>query len=128
MDTQVFSDQPVGIALISVTGTDCGRIVQANRSLAFLLATTVEDLKGILLPELIHTEDRARAIDEFTRMIGQGRNSCTGEGRLLVKGGGIRWVRVQAGLMPSGGDARLMVLLHINQIADPSAQAASLTQ
>jgi PAS domain S-box-containing protein len=128
MDTQVCTDEAVGIALINVTGDDSGRIVGANRSLAFLLATTVEDLKGSVLCELIHTEDRIRAVDEFTRMIGQGRNSCAGEGRLLVKEGGVRWVRVQAGIMPSGGDARLMVLLHINQIAEPSAQAASPMQ
>ena len=128
MDRRVFGDEPVGIALISVTGDDCGRIIQANRSLAFLLATTVEDLKGVLLPELIHAEDRPRAIDEFTRMIGQGRSSCGGEGRLLVKDGGVRWVRIQAGLMPSGGDARLMVLLHIKEIAEPPAQAASPAQ
>lgn len=127
MDRQVFGDEPVGIALISVTGDDCGRIIQANRSLAFLLATTVEDLKGILMHELIHNDDRVRAVDEFTRMIGQGRSSCGGEGRLLVREGGVRWVRVQAGLMPSVGDARLMVLLHINQIAEPSTQAGSPT-
>jgi len=125
MDTDVLADEPAGIALITVTGDDCGRIVGANRSLASLLATTVEDLKGNLLVELIHSDDRIRAVDEFTRMIGQGRSSCTGEGRLLVKDGGVRWVRVQAGLMPSGGDARLTALLRINQIAEPSAQTAS---
>jgi PAS domain S-box-containing protein len=118
MSIPVFGDTPVGIALIGVTGDDCGRIVRANRVLADLLASTVEDLTGSVVCEFIHEEDRTRAVEEFTLMLGRARGSCEGEGRLLVGEGGVRWVRVHAGVMPTAADARPMVMLHINQIAE----------
>ncbi len=68
--------------------------------------------------DLIHADDRSRALAEFTRMVARARGSCEGDGRLLVKEGGVRWVRVHAGLMPTGGDVRPMMMLHINQIAE----------
>ena len=117
MDSQVF-EPPVGIALIGITGDDAGRIVRANRTLATLLASTLEELTGSVFCDLIHADDRSRALAEFTRMVARARGSCEGDGRLLVKEGGVRWVRVHAGLMPTGGDVRPMMMLHINQIAE----------
>ena len=127
MDTRIPGDGPVGIALIDAMADDCGQIVAANRALASLLATTVEDLKGTVLCDLIHRDDRTRAVDAFTHMIGRGHSSCAGQGRMLVKEGGVRWVRVIGGLLPSDDAARVMVMLHINQIAEPSAGTASPT-
>jgi len=118
MNSQVFVEPPVGIALVGIAGDDRGRIVRANRALATLLARPLEELTGSVLCDFIHAEDRCRAVAEFTRMVGRARGSCEGEGRLLVKEGGVRWVRVHAGVMPAGDDARQMVMLHINQIAE----------
>ena len=118
MDADVFVEPAVGIALIGVTGDDAGRIVRANRALATLLASTLEELTGSVLCDFIHPDDRERALAEFTSIVGQARGSCEGEGRLLLKEGGVRWVRVHAGLMPAEGDARATVMLHINQIAE----------
>jgi len=61
MDADVFADAAAGIALITVTGDDCGRIVGANRSLAGLLATTVEDLKGNVRNAMAKTGAKTRA-------------------------------------------------------------------
>lgn len=117
MDPQLY-EPPVGIALIGVAGDDAGRIVRANRALATLLASTVEELAGSVLCDFIHEDDRDRALAQFTRMVARARGSCEGEGRLLVKEGGVRWVRVHAGLLPTDGDVRPTVMLHINQIAE----------
>jgi PAS domain S-box-containing protein len=125
MDAEVFVEPAVGIALIGVTGDDAGRIVRANRALATLLARPLEELTGAVLCDFVHTDDRERALAEFTRIVGRARGSCEGEGRLLVKEGGVRWVRVHAGLMPHGGDARPMVMLHISQIAELTEQRAA---
>jgi PAS domain S-box-containing protein len=118
MDSRAFGDAPMGVALVGVTGEDCGRIVRANRALATLIGCTLEELTGSVVHEFIHTEDRARAAEEYAKMISQARSSCEGKGRLLAKEGGVRWVRVQAALMVTDGDSRPLVMLHINQIPE----------
>jgi len=128
MSTPVFGDTPVGIALIGVTGDDCGRIVRANRVLADLLASTVEDLTGSQVCDFIHAEDRTRAVEEFTSMLGRARASCEGDCRLLVGEGEVRWVRVHAGVMPTAEDTRRMVMLHINQITELTSPIDALAQ
>ena len=128
MDTRRFNDAPVGIALIGVGGDDCGRIVRANRAFGTLLASTPDELAGASMCDRIHSDDRARAADEFARLIGQAGGSCEGEGRLLTTDGQTRWVRVHAGLLPTDGVARALVMIHVIQIAelttrpDPSAR------
>jgi PAS domain S-box-containing protein len=122
MDLRVFNDAPIGIALIGVIGDDCGRIVKANRTLGALLASTPEELTGSSLCELIHGEDRARAADEFARMISRAEVSCEGEGRLLAKDGGVRRVRVHVDLLPTDGVARAVAITRIVQIAELARQ------
>jgi PAS domain S-box-containing protein len=118
MDSRAWGDTPVGVALVGVTGEDCGRVVRANRALATLIGCTLEELTGSALHEFIHAEDRPRAVEEYTKMISQARSSCEGRARLLVKEGGVRWVRVQAALLVPDGDSRPLVMLHINRIPE----------
>jgi PAS domain S-box-containing protein len=122
MDVRLFNDAPVGIALIGVAGDDSGRIVRANRAFGTLLASTPDELAGTSMCDLIHTDDRARAAAEFVRLIGQTGGSCEGEGRLLTSDGQTRWVRVHAGLLPTDGVARAVVMIHVIQIAELTTQ------
>jgi PAS domain S-box-containing protein len=118
MDRRDFNDAPVGIALIGVSGDDCGHIVRANRTLGVLVARTPEELAGSSLCDLIHEEDRAYAAEEFARLISGPGGSCEGEGRLVAEGGQIHWVRIHAGLFPTDGVGREIVMIHVTQIAE----------
>ena len=127
MDRRDFDDAPVGIALIGVGDDDCGRIVRANRTFGEFVARAPENLVGASFCDLIHERDRAYAVEEFaTLMSGEG-GSREGEGRLVAADGRIRWVRVHAGLFPSDGTVRAVVMIHVRQIAElaapPSAPA-----
>jgi PAS domain S-box-containing protein len=115
---RAFNHAPVGIALIGVTAGDFGRIVQANRALAALVASTPEELTGRSLCELIHTEDRGYAVDEFARMIDRAGGLCEGEGRLVAANGVVRWVHVDARLLPTDWIDRALAIIHITQIAE----------
>lgn len=120
MDSRAFGDAQAGVALVGVTGEDCGRIVRANRALATLIGCTLEELTGSVLYEYIHAEDRPRAVEEYTKMVNQARSSCQGKARLLAKEDGAMWVRVQAAFLVTDGDSRPLVMLHINRIPELS--------
>ena len=51
-------------------------------------------------------------------MVGRAAAVVRGRAGCSSREGGVRWVRVHAGVMPAGDDARQMVMLHINQIAE----------
>jgi PAS domain S-box-containing protein len=118
MNSPDFNDAPVGIAMIGVDRDDCGRVIRANRTLAALVASMPEELAERSMCDLIHERNRAYAIEQFAGLIGRDGGSCEGEGRLVAKDGRIGWVRVHAGLFPTDGIARAVVMLRFAPIAE----------
>jgi PAS domain S-box-containing protein len=125
MDRRNFDDALVGVALIGVSDDDRGEIVRANRALGGIVERTPEELVGSSFCDLIHPTDRAYAVSEFETLAAGHAGSCEGEGRLVAKDGRICWVRVHAGLFPSDGRARPVVMIRLTQIAELSAPPAA---
>jgi PAS domain S-box-containing protein len=125
MDRRDFDEAAAGIALVGVEDHDCGHIVRTNRTFADLVARRPEELLGSSFCDLIHPADRAYAVEEFETLIAGQRGACEGEGRLIGKDGRICWVRVHAGLFPSDGTARAVVMIHVTQIAELSRRSGA---
>lgn len=87
---KVFESPAAGMAVASVDGT----ILQANQTLASLLAMDPDHLAGARLRGLIHEEDRELVEATFARYAEGIEDSAYFEVRLLDSGGGIVWVEL----------------------------------
>lgn len=87
---KVFESPAAGMAVASVDGT----ILQANQTLASLLAIEPEDLVGTALRGLICEEDRELVEGAFARYAEGIEDSAYFEVRLQESGGAIVWVEL----------------------------------
>jgi PAS domain S-box-containing protein len=91
-----------GAALIGVADHERGRILKANRPLAELLGSTLEDLTGASMCDYIHEDDRERAAHELARLIAGVIGWHDGDWQVVAADGRELRVRVQAALVSGG--------------------------
>jgi PAS domain S-box-containing protein len=73
-----------------------GRWTYLNRAWEEITGFPVSDTLGDVFLEYVHPEDRERNIQCFTPLIERQKDYCRHTVRFLTKGGGFRWVEVQA--------------------------------
>ncbi|MGH2850374.1 MAG: PAS domain-containing protein [Solirubrobacteraceae bacterium] len=100
-----------GTTLIGTTDDESCRILAADHGLAELLASTTQTLTGTRLCDHIHPDDRPRALEAFTQMIGDATSEYEGSGRLVAADGAVHRVTLYASVVAS--DTRLAIVLRI---------------
>ena len=100
--TEPLKNALTGAALIGVGDHDRGRILKANRPLAELLGSTLQDVAGASMFDYIHEEDRDRAAHELARLISGVISWHDSEWRVVATDGAELRVRVQAALVSGG--------------------------
>jgi PAS domain S-box-containing protein len=91
----VFERAALGIALIDLQG----RFLSANKVFQEMLGYGEEELRGQLLTELSHAEDRELTLQLFQEVASGRRESYQIEKRYLRKNGQYFWARVTASLV-----------------------------
>jgi diguanylate cyclase (GGDEF)-like protein/PAS domain S-box-containing protein len=101
-----------------------GRIIEVNGAWEHNLGYTAEELRGTLLVDLVHPDDRERAIAEAVRVF-EGSPSAALENRVFAKGGSVHWLRSSAALAVEEGMlyARATDVTELKQVAAEREEA-----
>lgn len=109
----IFENAPIGIMLVDMQG----RIFQANRTAADLLAYEEENMFGIHISRLVPTEDRAGLKDKLNSLTIKHINTDRAERRMICRDGLEIWTNFHVVLQQnSSGDGQYYIV----QIADIS--------
>ena len=106
---------PIGMALVAANGTS----QRVNDALCDIVGNPREKLLGALSQQLIHPDDRERAVTEARRMLAGEITSQTGELRFVRDDGGAVWVNAAMSLVRAApGRAPFFIV----QLQDVSAR------
>jgi diguanylate cyclase (GGDEF)-like protein/PAS domain S-box-containing protein len=113
-----FDGAPIGVCLWSLDAEDPGRLLQANRALAEILGTSVQDLAGVPMSSLTHPEDHA---DIYARLIElvDGRSAHVEmEKRFMHRNGHPVWALISAARLPAAIGQPAVAVTHVMDISD----------
>jgi diguanylate cyclase (GGDEF)-like protein/PAS domain S-box-containing protein len=116
----VFEHAPFAISMVDLDGT----IIDVNYAGCAMLGRTREALIGTLAEDVIHPDDRARAVDAATRQLGGDGNAS--EFRLVRADGAELWVMSCAAVVEPGGDDEPYVVSIQADITERRALEAAL--
>lgn len=95
----IFIETNVGVFI----GDIKGRAIRVNRALCRMLGYSEEELNGLKLLEITHSEDKPRSLYLFDRLFKGNLNSISFEGRLLAKDGRPVWTSINGSLVSDNG-------------------------
>jgi diguanylate cyclase (GGDEF)-like protein/PAS domain S-box-containing protein len=116
----VFEHAPFAVSMVTLDGT----IIDANYASCAMLGRTREALIGMQAEDLIHPDDRERAVDAANRQLGGDGNAS--EFRLVSADGDELWVISSAAVVEPGGDEEPYVVSIQADITERRALEAAL--
>ena len=119
---QAFHSAPTGMALVRL---DDSRIVDANQSLADMLARPVSSLVGIGIREITHPDDLRAAATQRARLELGIADTYLLEQRYLRSDGAFVWARTRVSVTEDEGVA--LAITHIEDVTEQRMVAERLT-
>jgi diguanylate cyclase (GGDEF)-like protein/PAS domain S-box-containing protein len=116
----VFEHAPFSVSMVDLDGT----IIDINYAGCAMLGRTREMLIGTPADNLVHPDDRERAIDAATRQLGG--DACVSEFRLVRADESELWVMSSAAIVEPGGDEEPYVVSIQADITERRALEAAL--
>lgn len=113
-----FDDAPIGVCLMSVDAEDPGRLLQANRALAEILGTSVEDLAGVPVSSLTHPEDHADIHARLSELVDGRSGHVEIEKRFMHRNGHPVWTLISAARLPAAEGQAAVAVTHVMDISD----------
>ncbi len=110
----IFANAPFGIMLVDMNG----RIFQANRTAAELLAYDEQHMYGIHISRLVPTNDRPALKDAFTQMNADVRKTDRAERRMVCQNGLEIWTNFHVVLQRNSVGEPLYYIVQIADITD----------
>jgi diguanylate cyclase (GGDEF)-like protein/PAS domain S-box-containing protein len=110
----IFANAPFGIMLVDMKG----RVFQANRTAAELLAYDEQHMFGIHISRLVPAEDRAALKDAFTEMSAANRKTDRAERRMMCQNGLEIWTNFHVVLQENSNGEPLYYIVQIADITD----------
>ena len=112
-----FEEAPMGIAICSVEGI----LLRVNRSYAAIFGSTPDAMKGRLVLDLIHPDDRAATQANLGALLAGDVDSCTEEKRYLPADRPEVWVSVSSSCARDRSGRPLYVIAQIEDITERRA-------
>jgi len=119
---QAFHSAPTGMALVRL---DDSRIVDANQSLADMLARPLSSLVGIGIREITHPDDLRAAATQRARLELGIADTYLLEQRYLRSDGAFVWARTRVSVTEDEGVA--LAITHIEDVTEQRMVAEQLT-
>ena len=119
---QAFHSAPTGMALVRL---DDSRIVDANQSLADMLARPLSSLVGIGIREITHPDDLRAAATQRARLELGIADTYLLEQRYVRSDGGFVWARTRVSVTEDEGVA--LAITHIEDVTEQRMVAEQLT-
>jgi diguanylate cyclase (GGDEF)-like protein/PAS domain S-box-containing protein len=113
-----FEGAPIGVCLLSLDAADRGRLLQANRALAEILGTSVQDLVGIPVSSLTHPDDHADIHARLTELADGRSAHVEMERRFMHRSGHPVWTLISAALLPAPIGQPAVAVTHVMDISD----------
>jgi PAS domain S-box-containing protein len=115
---RLFYASPQGIALVDQSG----RILDANPALAKILDYEPPQMKNLVLPEVVHVDDRASEHSLLKELFAGERESYRVEQRNLSRSGRLLRVRTEAWLLSDeeASDGPPLALRTVEDISEPA--------
>lgn len=110
----IFANAPFGIMLVDMNG----RIFQANRTAAELLAYDEQHMYGIHISRLVPAQDRGALKDAFTQMNSNVRKTDRAERRMVCQNGLEIWTNFHVVLQRNSAGEPLYYIVQIADITD----------
>ncbi len=126
-----FDATATGMALVALDGTDRGRLLEANASLAAMTGRSRRDLVGRRADDLLLPVTGLRLLDLLERRPGQARAVLPAERQLATVGGREVWARVglaEAGATPGGAGHSRYAVLHVEDVTEQRMVTEQLAQ
>jgi diguanylate cyclase (GGDEF)-like protein/PAS domain S-box-containing protein len=119
---QAFHSAPTGMALVRL---DDSRIIDANQSLADMLARPLDTLIGLGIREITHPEDLRAAASQRARLELGIADTYLLDQRYLRSDGEFVWARTRVSVTEDDGVE--LAITHIEDVTDQRRAAAQLT-
>ncbi|MDX6718640.1 MAG: hypothetical protein QOJ63_894 [Solirubrobacteraceae bacterium] len=113
-----FEGAPIGVCLWSLDAEDPGRLLQANRALAEMLGTSVQDLAGVPVSSLTHPEDHADIYARLTELMDGRSAHLEMEQRFMHRNGDPVWALISAARLPAADGQPSVAVTHVLDISD----------
>jgi|GEM_PF-757103 len=113
-----FDGAPIGVCLMSLDPADPGRVLQANRGLAEILGTSVQDLRDVPVSSLTHPEDHAVIHERLAELVDGRRSHIELERRFMHRNGHPVWALISAARLPATADQPAVAVTHVMDSSD----------
>src|SRR5215210_341803 len=91
---------PAGMGFVRADVEAPGRFLAANQACREILGHSLESLLELTVADLTHPDDRERLREHWQRLVSGEVDSFEVELRAIRADGALRWVRLQASLLP----------------------------
>jgi diguanylate cyclase (GGDEF)-like protein/PAS domain S-box-containing protein len=121
-----FDNAPIGMSMIGLSPGNHGRYLRVNAAFEAMLGRTTEELAGMPIEHLTHTEDRERDAGQFALLARGETQTLAFEKRYIHRDGEVVHAWLSSTVVHGGDGEPLYLVTHALDISDRRREQAEL--